>query len=315
MAEKAWRFLERLVAEFERVLGPQGAVIKSPDHLIDHDTGQVREVDASIRYPVGSVPILVTVECRDRQRDEDSTWIEQLAKKKEALRAHATIAVSSSGFGTPARDKAEKAGIELRQVSEIEEINVEQWFRALFVTVRYLTYRLVSIGIIWPNNQFPPGMLKEMELNLKDAWSSPVFREGPEPRDVSAADLLEGNWEVFQDAIGPVGSTQPKSIYCSPQGTTELFWIHRGKKYPVSEVELNVEIGHLRETIRFEQVRQYADKDRILAYAGHGKMTAGLDDPVDLIVLKRLGSEGITLTIKQPDPWWKRKPKKRRKAK
>ena len=48
---------------------------------MDKITNQPREVDASIRYQVGSVPILITIECRDRVAVQDSTWIEQLVQK------------------------------------------------------------------------------------------------------------------------------------------------------------------------------------------------------------------------------------------
>ena len=51
----------------------------------DKETKKEREVDVSIRYPVGSVSILITVECRRRGRVEDCTWIEQLAGGTECM--------------------------------------------------------------------------------------------------------------------------------------------------------------------------------------------------------------------------------------
>jgi hypothetical protein len=65
------REFELLVTRIEGALAPTGAVIKSPDYVRDNVTGEQREVDASIRYRVGSVELLVTVECRDRSRTED----------------------------------------------------------------------------------------------------------------------------------------------------------------------------------------------------------------------------------------------------
>jgi hypothetical protein len=78
-----WREFELLVARIEKQLSPLGAIIKSPDSIIDKVSGSPREVDASIRYVVGSTPILITIECRNREKLQDDTWIEQLAKKKE----------------------------------------------------------------------------------------------------------------------------------------------------------------------------------------------------------------------------------------
>ena len=51
-----WRDFEKLVARIEKLLAPSGASIKSPDRLPDKTTGQLREVDGTIRYQVGSVP-------------------------------------------------------------------------------------------------------------------------------------------------------------------------------------------------------------------------------------------------------------------
>ena len=105
-----WREFEKLIALVEHHLGPKGAVVRSPDHITDKVTGQPREVDASVRYQVGSVPILITIECRDRVSTEDVTWIEQLVSKRESIGASATVAVSATGFSGPAKEKAKAHG-------------------------------------------------------------------------------------------------------------------------------------------------------------------------------------------------------------
>jgi hypothetical protein len=87
-----------LASNIEATLAPSGARVKSPDRIRDKIAGQYREVDASIRYKVGSVDLLITVECRDRSRLEDVTWIEQIATKQAHIGAARTIAVSSKGF-------------------------------------------------------------------------------------------------------------------------------------------------------------------------------------------------------------------------
>ncbi len=63
---KDWREFEKRVARIEAALAPSGAVVKSPDRVRDLVTGSYREVDASIRYKVGTVPVLITIECRKR---------------------------------------------------------------------------------------------------------------------------------------------------------------------------------------------------------------------------------------------------------
>src|SRR5262245_45905855 len=125
-----WREFERLVARIERDLAPRGAVVRSPDRICDLVTGSFREVDASIRFMVGSAPILITIECRHRAAVQDDTWIEQLAAKKEKLGAARTIAVSSSGFSEPARITAQLKGIDLRNLREITDEEIVSWLRS-----------------------------------------------------------------------------------------------------------------------------------------------------------------------------------------
>jgi hypothetical protein len=50
--------VELLVSRIEGILGPDGASVTSPDHIPDKVTGKLREVDASVRFQIGSIPIL-----------------------------------------------------------------------------------------------------------------------------------------------------------------------------------------------------------------------------------------------------------------
>src|SRR5260221_2294701 len=92
------RKLERIVEALEKCWSPERAEVRSPDFLIDRTTGEEREVDVSIRYKIGTIPVLVVLECRDRRNAQDVTWIEQLAKKRDDVMASRAVAVSSSGF-------------------------------------------------------------------------------------------------------------------------------------------------------------------------------------------------------------------------
>ena len=123
-----WRQFEELVARIEAAAAPKGAVVRSPDRIRDLQTGRAREVDASIRYKIGTVDILITIECRQRSRRADDTWIEQLATKRSKIGAAKTIAVSSKGFSESAVKTAEQYGIELRTLSEVSAQDLHGWF-------------------------------------------------------------------------------------------------------------------------------------------------------------------------------------------
>jgi hypothetical protein len=55
--------------------------VKSPDFVTGLVTGSRRQIDATIRFKVGSVPILITVECRKHEDVQDDTWLERVAMK------------------------------------------------------------------------------------------------------------------------------------------------------------------------------------------------------------------------------------------
>lgn len=128
MSDAEWRQFEQLVARIEEIAAPRGAIVKSPDRIRDLTTGRLREVDASIRYTVGTADILITVECRKRSRKADDTWIEQLATKRRKIGAAKTIAVSAAGFSDSAKLTAKQNGIDLRTLSEVTGDDLQSWF-------------------------------------------------------------------------------------------------------------------------------------------------------------------------------------------
>ena len=126
---REWRQFEKLIARIEAAMAPSGVVVTSPDRIADKVTGELREVDACLRYNLGTCPVLITIECRDRTSVEDVRWIEQLAEKQRSIGASITVAVSSSGFSEPAIKKAAALGIQVRVVTEATVGDFVQWLR------------------------------------------------------------------------------------------------------------------------------------------------------------------------------------------
>jgi len=141
-----WRQFEQMVARIEADGRPLGLLVKSPDHIRSLVTGELREVDASIRSFNGASEVLITVECRKRKSKEDVTWIEQLATKKQALGAVRTIAVSSAGFSKQAKKAAECYGIDLRLLSEFSVADINPSIRLDFVLFNHKRCSLAQVG-------------------------------------------------------------------------------------------------------------------------------------------------------------------------
>ncbi len=143
------RNLELLIEKIESVQLPEGASIESPGYLIDKITGSKREVDVLIKYKVGSVPIIIIIECRDRNSTEDTTWIEQLNTKIKDINANKIIAVSSNGFGSPAKLKAIHYGIETRTLNNIDQREISDWFSLDYLINEFHGYEIVNADILF----------------------------------------------------------------------------------------------------------------------------------------------------------------------
>jgi hypothetical protein len=141
---RAGRSLELLVHGLEQLLAKAPVQIRSPDYITGKITEARREVDVSLRSHVGSVDVLVIIECRDRGKSQDVTWIEQLASKREDVGADKAVAVSATGFSPGARNLARSKQIDLRSLEELEADVVFDWLYAQ--TAEYRTRHVDVAG-------------------------------------------------------------------------------------------------------------------------------------------------------------------------
>lgn len=116
--------LERLVAALERVLHRSGATIEAPcRRLVDRDTGQSREHDVVITWDHGHHQIVTAIECRDRSRPVGVPDVEAFADKCTATGVQSGVMVSTAGFRTSARTKAQARGITCMDLSDAEQFD------------------------------------------------------------------------------------------------------------------------------------------------------------------------------------------------
>jgi hypothetical protein len=186
------RQFEELVARIEGALVPTGTVVKSPDRLLDLLTGEMREVDVSIRSRVGSVEVLVTVECRDRAKTEDVTWIEQLATKQKHVGATHTVAVSSTGFSEPALTAARFHGISTRRIEEVTDAEILAWAEKIEIEEIETECQLGRMALTYFDT--PEGAVEldapSVQTWTERGWDAPIFVEPATGRSLTLADLI-----------------------------------------------------------------------------------------------------------------------------
>ena len=208
---------ERLAAQLESSLAPTGAHVKSPDRIRDKVTGQCREVDASIRYSVGSSDLLITIECRDRVRTQDVTWIEQLATKRFHIGADRTLAVSSTPFTAAALRAAKLHGISTRLIAEVTDEDVRSQTNTLEVTIESTDLALQQLQLhyteqISPSPTLDPAAAQAWSI---DCWHAPIFRVGDENRPTSLDDLCHLAETPAMAGSQAVGKSQGTSMLSS----------------------------------------------------------------------------------------------------
>ncbi len=149
------RDLEQLTEIIEGILGADPSlVVTSPDYVVGQLSGSRRECDVTIRREDEPSELLLLLECRDRRRPQDLTWLEQLVSKAEDVAARRVVAVSSSGFSRPAKRYAATKGLELRTVDEVTPEALSLW-TDLQTLDTYL--RRFELRSVYADLDAPPG--------------------------------------------------------------------------------------------------------------------------------------------------------------
>jgi hypothetical protein len=260
--EKPWRAFEVLVATIEERLAPMGATVRSPDRIRDLDTQRFREVDASIRFNVGSANVLITIECRRRKATADVTWIEQLVQKRAKLGASKTIAVSESGFSEEAAITAARNGIELRVLREITGADIDAWLDEDEITHIYRCVEsikceaTVATGEIYHCDGLEDRFAHPMVSGDFPAAVFVQFLEMKEPetfwRIPTDGRVTELVFEL--DALNPDLIPAPLGE-ARRSGHLEL--VLGGERLPVEKIRLVVEVKYVSDTLSANEGRHF----------------------------------------------------------
>lgn len=147
MAKKGKSF-EELVEKLEKLLASNDIQVERDVKLVDKSTGGDRQIDVLLRAKTGIYEFIVIIECRDRSKTDDVTWIEQLATKGRDVNANKIIAVSKSGFSKNAVKKARQYSITLRQIDDAVVADLTGWFKISAVKISRIQAQLAQIGFV-----------------------------------------------------------------------------------------------------------------------------------------------------------------------
>lgn len=149
--------------EFQRLVGlvrvnlAEGATVTKSKLLRDRFTGTEREVDVCVEGIGGGTAVSVCIECRDRARAADVTWVEEMKAKHERLPTHVLVLASRSGFTKEARKVAQLNDIEAISFDEVEQTDFHVLFKgknSLFTNRVTIYTNKVLVGVV-PTTALP----------------------------------------------------------------------------------------------------------------------------------------------------------------
>jgi hypothetical protein len=179
---------QQLVHLIEHQLASHRATVTESKEFVDQVTGQKREVDIAIETKVGTHPFVFGIECIDRGRPADVTWIEQIAgKHQDLVGVNKAIAVARNGFTKPALIKATQRKMDAFALGEANEAD---WVK---YTNRLSTLEEVTV-------ERPRVSLNGLEFHV-DSSSPPAKPGGRDNMVYDAANNPVGNVGQIVDGV------------------------------------------------------------------------------------------------------------------
>jgi len=269
------RKFEKIVRDLEELLGDSNLEVKSPDKLFDYASEIHREVDISIKGKLGTHPILIVIECRDWGKPQNVIWIEQLKTKRDGIRAHKMIAVSTSGFSLNAVTLAEKYGIGIRNVNNLDAKELSGWIADTEVAhilnsfdvqkVNYVVTDSSELGDVAPKATLPTfggrGTNKSVDKNFISKNTGQRFSINDLVRNIKFQD----NTTLF-DKVKPNQEPIEEILPLSFRDSSNILLVELDTKiYRIVEMDIRVKLWKTEWSIPIASIMQYTSPDEILA--------------------------------------------------
>ncbi|MBW8036430.1 MAG: restriction endonuclease [Planctomycetes bacterium] len=259
MSQRAGRDLEKLIAYLEEFAGPKGMTVTSPDYIMGKLSGSWREVDATLRYSIGSSEVLIALECRKRTDVQDVTWIEQLASKREDIDADVIVAVSSSPFTKGAVEFAEGKKVQLRRLEAFAPGGIEKWFGMDHIMMEERLWHIDDATIILEGYDKEKGKLAGHEMEMDE----PLFRRASDGTMVSMFDILSTTNLNSQITVGiDIPEIVHKPMRLKLDADDEQYSIQGdGREYRLKEISFHATLVRSISKSPLKDIQRYSDPE------------------------------------------------------
>jgi hypothetical protein len=141
---------EIMVSQITTLLQGDTAEVTWNERVVDPDNpSQQRQIDVLVRKD----DLISLIECRLHKPPQDVKWIEELIGRQVSLRAHAIIAVSSSGFTKGAIAKAKQFRINLRKIDELSSNEILTWCKPVKFSLFYWRFIDLKLDLFFDSNE------------------------------------------------------------------------------------------------------------------------------------------------------------------
>lgn len=218
---------------------------------------------------MGSHEILIILECRDRKRVEDITWIEQLAAKRDAIGAHKAIAVSSSGFTSGAIKKARSQNIELRTIEKITLEDISSWFRVHSIRYQNLAISNARANLITKQPHKDRKLMDNFLASVKgrNISDEKIFIDDNPQNPFSLNELLLRKYQKLENGkpILKVKKRKNEGILFPKNRKAGFRLIYGDKRIPIDRIYYNADMEVIEKEVGVLSVKSYKTSENTLA--------------------------------------------------
>lgn len=206
--------LEALVAFVEETLVPPGFEVKSNNRIFNDEGVQIAEFNIEIRGRVGSTSIAWLIECRDRpgQGAAPGSWIEQLVGRRDRFGFNKVTAVSTTGFSAGAAAYARSAGIELREVQNLDPASFEGWLQVSEMTQVRKIHDLMRANIIIQQTETEEMRTAAQGVIKRASGNDPLLVASLTKNRATVTQAFMGAVQTEPSAFDGVAVDQPKKV-------------------------------------------------------------------------------------------------------
>jgi Restriction endonuclease len=288
------QFLEKMMANLQSYLGPQGAVVTPREKFYNPETGkQIGEIDVTLRGDFGTSKFFYGLECRDRPADgpQGLPWIREIVGKKEQLKPDKMIAISSTGFTDDAIEFASDRNIDLITIAAPSEDIPPEWLR--IITFSYTDWRMSTAGPVTVNPLDPARQPPLAMLNFRR--DDLVFMVPPsaQPRSLGElqSELLTGRLADFD---------RNQAIYgMELQLLSPLSLVRGGQIYPLRSVVSLIDlVPHVNDVTALLNACRRLSDNKIIALTGRAEITIKEKQMTMLCTLKKDRTTEETMSMR-----------------